>query len=222
MNISKVNSINYNAYNTAFQAKTGSAKNYKKYISKMALPVSAMLVSLSAMAMKPAQPAEKAENTYSTEMLTETPQTKYYKTKLSREQYIFKKAFNYQGKEYTLVFQAWNQEKSATAVQYVLIMPSDLDPKMKPENGEYMVKELIIHKIGNDNWVEARGSSNYVPEKNAYYYKSMKLPDNLAQELVDLIADDSRFINKTHITYSFTSSNSMKPPEYVKAKSTLY
>lgn len=211
MKIAKVSSYNM----PVFQGKKSTNKSKRL----MTIPAAVMLVSLNTLPMKPAQPAENMEDICKTEMLTGTPKTKYYTNRLNSDQYLLKKAFNYEGKEHTMVFQAWNQERSATAIQYVLILPCDLDPKMKPENGEYMIKELIIHKVNNGNWVEARGSSNYVPEKNSYYYKSIKLPDDLAQELVDLLANDSRFINKTHITYSFTNSNTMKPPEYVKAKS---
>lgn len=120
--------------------------------------------------------------------------------------------FNYKGKKQYMAFIAHpNHEKY---VFEIFIVPEDYKPNAgmyKPE-----VSELVYHELGKGKdfaGVILVKTTNLGPSKWQEYAEEIRLPNECAQKIIDLLANDSKWTNDTYVKYSDTTSPNLRAPK---------
>lgn len=117
----------------------------------------------------------------------------------------YSKSFNRNGSKYNFVFVS--EKGDGNLVRYVYVFPQGYNSsaaKLLPQ-----VTNFVYHDIGKGK--EFGGVIVYSIARNAkgeykQYKEEIRLPDELAQSIIDLLAKDSQFRNGTAIKYSETRS----------------
>ncbi len=120
------------------------------------------------------------------------------------------------GRKANLVLSGTRDTKDVYKVYYI-------DAKMKDGNLYHRppeVHSLIYHDLGEENGFLGIKLQDYLyhdknePNKlTGYMYREMPLDDKSAQYLIDLLTNDTKWNNKTDITYSETTSPKLMVPE---------
>ncbi|MDO4209223.1 MAG: hypothetical protein Q4E44_06115 [bacterium] len=114
------------------------------------------------------------------------------------------------GVKYNMVFAADRTDDKE--VRYIYIFPNGYNAS--PTKSLPQVKELIYHDLGSDKEFCGVILRTSVKKENGRVttYKEMRLPDEIAQKIIDLKANYTEFDNRTNIKYSKIQSANLRQP----------
>ena len=133
---------------------------------------------------------------------------KYYnKTRLILK-VIDSKANN---KDAKMVFSTYNNDVAKNKVAYVHLIDKDYNNR-RVVSDPPVIRELIYHNTPEGEFCSVV-VSEWIKLNNKYTYKdyNVKLDDNSAQELINLLAEETEWKNITTIKFSETTSSELRP-----------
>lgn len=133
---------------------------------------------------------------------------KYYnKTRLILK-VIDSKANN---KDAKMVFSTFNNDASKSKVAYVHLIDKDYNNR-RVLSEPPVIRELIYHNTPEGEFCSVI-VSECIKQNNQYVDKfyNVKLDDNSAQELINLLAGETEWKNSTIIKFSETTSSELRP-----------
>lgn len=124
--------------------------------------------------------------------------------------------FNINGKEYSLVFSAANKKNGE--VDFIYIIPKDSKGGEKFTDNPPQIYQLIYHDIGKDKEYCGAIIEEDIIEKRTGKYKGtmrseMRLPDETAQKIIDLVTGHSNLKNNTLVKIKETTNPMLMPPK---------
>ena len=230
MAVLPINSVSTNANQYTFTGKKD--KNSHKANPLASVPVIVMLaMAPMAEGKQPAQfvPIDSEHLTevlaqansiapnayaYSQAPQNEAPLGVRYYTRYGKVQEVINAKAN--GNDVTLVFYSTRKD-ALTLVNYIHFFDHSYDKnslKLPPS-----IQELVYHDLGPGE--EFCGVKLYKKIKNkksgqiSHVEYEYKLDDTSAQKIIDLIAGDSKWTNRTNIKFSETTSPNVAPPKVV-------
>ena len=123
--------------------------------------------------------------------------------------------FNVKGQEYNLLFTS---KSKSNDVKFVYIIPTNTTGGKEIGDIPPAVQQLVYHDLGKDKeFCGAIIEEDLINSKTNKYEGTLryelKLPDETAQKLLDLLLDNSEFDNKTLVTLKKTNSPNLTPME---------
>lgn len=232
MNITKVNSVNFSKpVLPAFKSRTPENEENANQIrhsniaNKMVTVPVSLLMALTSMAVNPANPYDKTQETESPEMIAQAPQQQravdnpYLPYRLKGKHYYDKSFTDNHGDSYTVLLGNFPSSRD-NYVREVLLIPHKTTAKDAAMQS-YAIKELIIHEPPNKESWGGIWVSNYGPQYKTMIYQEIKLPDEIAQDLIDFLAGEKPYKNldveagQAGLKWSRTQSNNIRPKEVV-------
>lgn len=134
-----------------------------------------------------------------------------------RQRVLLHDTFRYNGKKYHLVFVQPEDYKKGI-VNVVNLFPDGF----KSDSKHFMPKitEFVVHNVpGQELWgsVIVRNTVVSPDHKITSTYTDMRLPDEQAQKVLDLIQDSSNFSNGTNIKYNRVTTPNLRPTRVTKS-----
>lgn len=227
MAVLPINSVSVNANQYAFTGKN-KKDSHNKANSLASVPVIVML-AMAPMA-EGKQPAQfvpinsehltelvAATNAYApaVEAYSQAPQETTYPFGLNyynKGRLILKvidsKANN---KDAKMVFSTFNNDVAKNKVAFVHLIDKDYNNR-RVVSTPPVINELIYHNTSKGEFCSVV-VSECIKVNNQYTYKyyNVKLDDNSAQELINLLAGETEWKNSTDIKFSETTSSELKP-----------
>ncbi len=122
-----------------------------------------------------------------------------------------------------LVFEKLNDPKKVHFVHY---LPGDKDFKGGYYDG-LMARVLVYHDIGKEKEYCGILTRKYVEDSNSpkggyYLDKEYRLCDDVANDLIHFVTDDSEFVNNANFKWMSTDSEGLLPSEKVEPKNYPY
>ena len=126
-------------------------------------------------------------------------------------------SFNKNGKKHYIAYTTERREPGE--VQNVYLFPAGY----KSETGKKFIpqiRELIYHDLGPGKEfcgvIVDTAVKNLQTNRYEATYEEVRLPDECAQHLIDLLANDTKWTNRTRISYSETKSPKLRETIYRK------
>lgn len=138
----------------------------------------------------------------------------YERLKYEKINFIHK--FNVKGKEYRLVFSGANKKDGE--VDFIYIIPNDSKGGEKLTDSPPTVYQLIYHDIGKDKEYCGAIIEEDIRNKNTgkiegTFRSEMRIPDETAQKIIDLLTGHSRLKNSTIVKIKETTNPYPMPGE---------
>ena len=212
--------------------------NSQKASGMVTVPAALLLaLATSAINAKEPMPYQDNDNTLKTELLAyATPESQQYSSSqraispnAAHDKYlryhsnniVYSEKVARRGTPHTMVF-----EHVQGSINSVRMVPYDFVDKVEYTNykGQREVKslnppqvvKLVYHDTGKDSeFCGVVVRENHYTSKGEFYNldKEIMLTDNAANQIIDLLAGDSKWSNKTSIEYSTTTSPNLLPPK---------
>ena len=145
---------------------------------------------------------------------TQQSNAPYKYESLKYQQINYEQKFKAMGREYNLLFASNGSKDNA---QYVYVIPANSDGNRRSEIFPPEVQQLIHHDIGEGDFCGAvitedlteKGTDKY---RGTFRYE-LKLPDEVAQKIVDLVTGHSDIQNSTQIRINTVEYPNLLPPK---------
>lgn len=114
-------------------------------------------------------------------------------------------------KDAKMVFSTFNNDVAKNKVAFVHLIDKDYNNR-RVVSAPPVINELIYHNTSKGEFCSVV-VSECIKVNNQYTYKyyNVKLDDNSAQELINLLAGETEWKNSTDIKFSETTSSELKP-----------
>lgn len=114
-------------------------------------------------------------------------------------------------KDAKMVFTTFNNDVAKNKVAFVHLIDKDYNNR-RVVSAPPVINELIYHNTSKGEFCSVV-VSECINVNNQYTYKyyNVKLDDNSAQELINLLAGETEWKNSTDIKFSETTSSELKP-----------
>lgn len=124
--------------------------------------------------------------------------------------------------KHNLIFVATNVPSNKNAVQNIFLAPNNFTG-INEKGKQHLVypaevRKLVYHNLGDDS----KSFCGLITVENVYdnegrikglKYKETVVPDEIAQKIIDLIANDTKWTNKTHIMFYETPDKNLLPTQ---------
>lgn len=130
--------------------------------------------------------------------------------------------FKTKGQNYNLIFTTVADHPKENNVRFVYIAPDNFTGEANNEKRNIIyppeVRKLIYHNLGDDNksFCGVITREDTYNQKGIYIgkkYKETVVPDEIAQKIMDLIANDTQWTNKTDIMFYETPDKNLFPTQ---------
>lgn len=142
---------------------------------------------------------------------------------LGDDRVLYKKSFVSDGIKYTMYYSngtLFNPANRENFVTDVIFVPSDYDYVLNEDVKPPWLTKLIYHDLGPDK--EFIGANirytkevpdEYYGTQSAYHEKEIRLPDEIANEIIDMVAGDTKFVPSPALAKMFQTT---KSPNLIK------
>ena len=218
MAIAPVSQVSFNS--VSFQSKDRNNKKHSNNIPQAPqrgtdiskLPL-ALLLAITPSVVNPAEPKPFSDNPTPI-TLVDTPQEPqdtpgpYGYESLKYETIVYTHKFHMNNGEYTMLFTS---KYDTNNVDFVYIIPKNSKGGKTIYDNPPRVRQLRYHNIGKDKEfcgavIHKDAKSSETDEYVGTYMYELKLPDETAQKIIDLVTSHSRFNNCSIVNIAETNS----------------